>query len=177
MPLPATSERFILHWGEMGTRWGVNRTVAQIHALLFLSPKPMHAEEIAAALSVARSNVSTSIRELQSWGLVRVVHVLGDRRDHFETSTDIWEMFRTIFEERKRREIDPTLAFLREASEAPAKTQEEKYARERITDMRTFFEDVESIYHDLQQSPRAVKAVQLRGKLRRWLSSITASKA
>ena len=173
MGLPKTSERFILHWGEMGTRWGVNRTVAQIHALLFLSSKPLHAEQIAEALSVARSNVSTSIRELQSWGLVRVVHVLGDRRDHFETQTDIWEMFRIIFEERKRREIDPTLAFLREAAEAPAKTKEERYARERIADMRTFFEDVESVYGDLQRNPKALAAVRLRGKLRRWLGSIS----
>jgi DNA-binding transcriptional regulator GbsR (MarR family) len=176
MTLPKTSERFILHWGEMGTRWGVNRTVAQIHALLFLSPKPLQAEEIAEALSVARSNVSTSIRELQSWGLVRVVHVLGDRRDHFETQTDIWEMFRIIFEERKRREIDPTLAFLREASEAPARTKDELYARERITGMRTFFEDVESVHNDLQANPKALKAVQLRGKLRRWLGSISSSR-
>ena len=176
MTLSKTAESFILHWGEMGTRWGVNRTVAQIHALLFLSSKPLHAEQIAEALSVARSNVSTSIRELQSWGLVRVVHVLGDRRDHFETQTDIWEMFRIIFEERKRREIDPTLAFLREASEAPAKTKEEKYARERISDMRTFFEDVESVYDDLQSNPKALKAVQLRGKLRRWLGSVSSSK-
>ena len=173
MSLPKTTERFVLHWGEMGTRWGVNRTVAQIHALLFLSPRPLHAEEIAQELSVARSNVSTSLRELQSWGLVRVVHVLGDRRDHFETSTDIWEMFRTIFEERKRREIDPTLEFLQEASAAPAKSKEEQYARERMSDMLTFFEDVESVYNDLHASPKALKAVQLRGKLRRWLGSIS----
>ncbi len=172
MPLSATSERFILHWGEMGTRWGVNRTVAQIHALLFLSPEPLHAEQIAQTLAVARSNVSTSLRELQSWGLVRVAHVLGDRRDHFETQTEIWEMFRIIFEERKRREIDPTLAFLRDAAAAPAKTKQEKYARARIADMRTFFEDVESVYNDLQANPKALEAVKLRGKLRRWLSGL-----
>ena len=173
MKIPETVERFILHWGEMGARWGVNRTVAQVHALLFLSREPLHAEQIAQSLSVARSNVSNSLRELQGWGLVRVVHVLGDRRDHFETHTDVWEMFRIILEERKRREIDPTLSFLREASEAPAKTKDERYARERITDMRTFFEDVESVYGDLQRNPGALKAVQLRGRLRRWLGTIS----
>ena len=85
MKLSAVEEKFILHWGEMGTRWGINRTVAQIHALLYLSAKALNAEEITGTLSVARSNVSNSLRELQGWGIVRVVHVLGDRRDHFET--------------------------------------------------------------------------------------------
>src|SRR6204780_4964074 len=98
------AEKFVLHWGEMGARWGINRTVAQIHALLYLSPRPMHAEEIAATLSVARSNVSNSLRELQGWGIVRVAHVLGDRRDHFESLKDVWEIFRIVAEERKRRE-------------------------------------------------------------------------
>jgi DNA-binding transcriptional regulator GbsR (MarR family) len=97
------AQKFILHWGEMGTKWGINRTVAQVHALLFLSPKPIPADEIAETLAVARSNVSTSLRELQGWGIVRVVHVLGDRRDHFETFKDVWEIFRTVSEERKRR--------------------------------------------------------------------------
>src|SRR5215203_4273916 len=113
-PLSPVAEKFILHWGEMGTRWGINRTVAQIHALLYLSEKPLHAEEIAETLGVARSNVSTSIRELQNWGIVRVAHVMGDRRDHFESMKDVWEMFRTILDERKKRETDPTLHLLRE---------------------------------------------------------------
>src|SRR5881628_360885 len=98
--LSSVAQKFILHWGEMGTRWGINRTVAQIHALLFLSPRPMHAEEIATTLGVARSNVSTSLRELQAWGIVRVTHLLGDRRDHFESMKDVWEMFRIIVDER-----------------------------------------------------------------------------
>src|SRR5262245_17446146 len=114
MKLTPPVEKFILHWGEMGTRWGINRTVAQIHALLYISPKPLNAEEIAETLGVARSNVSNSLRELQSWGIVKVVHIMGDRRDHFETMSDVWEMFRTVLEERKKREIDPTAAFLRE---------------------------------------------------------------
>src|SRR5690348_16326152 len=113
--LAPVAQKFILHWGEMGTRWGINRTVAQVHALLYLSPRPVPADEIAATLSVARSNVSTSLRELQGWGIVRVVHVLGDRRDHFETSKDVWEIFRVVAEERKRREIDPTLRILSES--------------------------------------------------------------
>src|ERR1700693_3146368 len=112
--LSPVSQKFILHWGEMGTRWGINRTVAQVHALLFLSPKPVPADEIATTLAVARSNVSTSLRELQGWGIVRVVHVLGDRRDHFESIKDVWEIFRIVSEERKRREIDPTLRALGE---------------------------------------------------------------
>ena len=106
MALSPTLSRFVLHWGEMGTRWGVNRTVAQIHALLYITGRPMHAEEIADTLDVARSNVSTSLRELQGWNLVRLVHLSGDRRDHFETSTDVWELLRTIVRERQRREID-----------------------------------------------------------------------
>src|SRR2546430_12458729 len=117
MPITAIEQIFSLHLGEMGTRWGINRTVAQVHALLFVSPRPLHAEEIAATLSVARSNVSTSLRELQGWGIVRVAHVLGDRRDYFESMHDVWEMFKIILEERKRREVDPTIAVLRECVE------------------------------------------------------------
>src|SRR5260370_1611867 len=105
--LSPVAQKFILHWGEMGTRWGINRTVAQVHALLFLSPVPMPADEISTTLAVARSNVSTCLRELQGWGIVRVVHVLGDRRDHFDSLKDVWEIFRIVSEERKRREIDP----------------------------------------------------------------------
>ena len=108
--LTPLAQQFVLHWGEMGNRWGINRTVAQIHALLFVSETPLHADEICEVLEVARSNVSTSLRELQNWGIVKVVHVKGDRRDHFETLKDVFEMFRIIMAERKRREIDPTIA-------------------------------------------------------------------
>src|SRR5687767_15281576 len=99
MPLSDVAKKFILHWGEMASRWGINRTVAQIHALLYLSPKPLNAEEIAETLGVARSNVSTSIKELQAWDIVRIAHVMGDRRDHFETMKDVWEMFRVILDQ------------------------------------------------------------------------------
>src|SRR5207249_3416008 len=112
--LSPVQQQFILHWGEMGTRWGINRTVAQIHALLYLSPRPLHAEEIVETLGVARSNVSASLKELQGWAIVKLVHVLGDKRDHFESLKDAWEMFRIVLDERKRREIDPTLHMLRE---------------------------------------------------------------
>ena len=114
MELTPARRRFVLHWGEMGTRWGINRTVAQVHALLFVSERPLHAEEIRDTLSVARSNVSVALRELLAWGLVRVAHVLGDRRDYFEATADVWEMFRSILEGRRRREVDPTLAVLQE---------------------------------------------------------------
>jgi len=112
--LSPVEQKFILHWGEMGTRWGINRTVAQIHALLYLAPRPLNAEDIASTLSVARSNVSTSLKELQGWRIVKLVHVLGDKRDHFESLKDPWELFRMVLDERKRREIDPTLHVLRE---------------------------------------------------------------
>src|SRR5213593_3475503 len=115
--LTPVAQKFILHWGEMGTRWGINRTVAQVHALLYVSPKALNAEEIATTLSVARSNVSTSLKELQNWGLVKVVHVLGDRRDHFVTFEDVWQTFQVVMSERKKREVEPTIALLREAVE------------------------------------------------------------
>ncbi len=126
--------RFVMHWGEMGSRWGVNRTVAQIHALLFLSGRPMHAEEIADILQVARSNVSNSLKELQNLNLVRIVHLLGERRDHFETSKDVWELMRTVVRERKLREFDPTVGILKECMADPDFTSEDKDTRKRIED-------------------------------------------
>lgn len=139
--LTPVQQKFILHWGEMGTRWGINRTVAQIHALLFLSPRPLSAEVIAETLGVARSNVSTSLRELQSWGIVRVTHILGDRRDHFESLKDVWELFRIIVDERQKREADPTLAMLREAvAETKKPGSADAYTRERLGDLLEFFE-------------------------------------
>jgi DNA-binding transcriptional regulator GbsR (MarR family) len=130
--LSPTFSRFVLHWGEMGTRWGVNRTVAQIHALLYISGRPMHAEEIADTLAVARSNVSTSLRELQGWNLVRLTHLAGDRRDHFETATQVWELLRTIARERQRREIAPTVEVLRGLLADPAISKEPADAKRRI---------------------------------------------
>ena len=133
MTLTPLAEKFILHWGEMGTQWGVNRTVAQIHALLFIAARPMAADEICETLGVARSNVSNSIKELQSWRLVTVVHQLGDRRDHFETNGEVWELFRVIAAERQRREIEPTERFLTEMMASPEFTQQDKEVQRRIS--------------------------------------------
>ncbi len=152
--LTTAKKQFILHWGEMGTRWGINRTVAQIHALLHVSPEPLTAEEIASTLNVARSNVSTSIRELQGWGLVRPVHLLGDRRQHFESIKDVWEMFRIIIEQRKRREIDPTLDVLRLCiAEAEKGDSKDPYTKARLEEIYEFFSDVDKLYSDLRQFP------------------------
>jgi DNA-binding transcriptional regulator GbsR (MarR family) len=140
MKLQPIAERFVLHWGEMGSRWGVNRTVAQIHALLYLVGRPLDAEEIAETLGVARSNVSTSLKELQGWRLVRVVHLMGDRRDHFETSTDVWELFKLIVEGRRQREIDPTIAALTECLESPELSNEERGTQQRIRETLQFIE-------------------------------------
>jgi DNA-binding transcriptional regulator GbsR (MarR family) len=140
MELTPIAERFILHWGEMGSRWGVNRTVAQIHALLYLLGRPVAADEIADTLGVARSNVSTSLRELQSWRLAKVVHVMGDRRDHFETSTDIWELFKLIVEGRRQREIDPTLTMLRDSLVGPEIAEESRETEQRIRETLKFLE-------------------------------------
>lgn len=138
--LTPVARRFVLHWGEMGSRWGVNRTVAQIHALLYLSARPMHADEIVETLVVARSNVSNSLKELQNWNLVRIVHLLGDRRDHFETSGDIWELFRTVVRERKAREFDPTAQVLRELLSAGEIAREPSVSRQRIGEMLALME-------------------------------------
>jgi DNA-binding transcriptional regulator GbsR (MarR family) len=138
--LSSTKERFVIHWGEMGARWGVNRTVAQIHALLYLSEQPLPAEDIAEDLGVARSNVSTSLKELTSWRLARVVHLKGDRRDHFETSKDVWELFRLIVEGRKQREIDPTLNVLGKMLADPDFKKESASTRARIEQTQQFLD-------------------------------------
>ena len=136
----ATGTRFVLHWGEMGTRWGVSRTVSQIHALLYLLGRPMHAEEIAETLQVARSNVSSSLRELQNWNLAKVVHLAGDRRDHFETAQDPWELMRVIVRERKERELDPTLAFLRGCVESREFAREDAQIQKRLRETLALLE-------------------------------------
>ena len=141
-PLGPVARRFVMHWGEMGSRWGVNRTVAQIHALLFLAEEPLSADRIAEVLVVARSNVSTSLRELQNLHLVRIVHKVGDRRDLFEGSHDVWELFRTIVRERKAREFDPTVGVLRECTADPAFAGESVETRRRIRDTLVLMESL-----------------------------------
>jgi len=172
--LSPAKKKFILHWGEMGIRWGINRTVAQVHALLHVSSVPLTAEEIASTLSVARSNVSTSMRELQGWGLVRTVHEMGDRRQHFESVKDVWEMFRIIIDQRKRREIDPTIDLLRLCiSELRGESAEEAYTRARLKEIFEFFSDVEALYTDIRQFPVLTlrSLVKARGRVRRLLSA------
>lgn len=154
MNLSPAVQKYVLHWGEMGTRWGTNRTVAQIQALLYLSPKPLRADEIVDLLSVARSNVSTSIRELQSYGLVKMTHVLGDRRDYFESIYDVWDLFRAIIEQRKQRELNPTLSMLRNcAAEVEKEKQTNEVTKERIRNMLKFFETTSAWYEQIQEIP------------------------
>ncbi|HUB26325.1 MAG TPA: MarR family transcriptional regulator [Tepidisphaeraceae bacterium] len=166
--------KFVLHWGEMGTRWGINRTVAQIHALLFVSQRPLTAEEIVEALSVARSNVSTSLRELQSYGIVRIVHVMGDRRDHFESLKNVWEMFRLILDERKKRESDPTLALLRECVAEAKQSEDDARVRERLSDLLDFFESMTDWYDQTRALPipAVIKLVKLGDKVRKLLGKV-----
>jgi DNA-binding transcriptional regulator GbsR (MarR family) len=170
--LSPVQQKFVLHWGEMGTRWGINRTVAQIHALLFLAPKPLNAEDIASTLNVARSNVSTSLKELQGWRIVKLVHVLGDKRDHFESMKDPWEMFRIVLDERKRREIDPTMQVLQECiAGAEADDETDEYTEERLKALRDFFETTGAWYSQLRHWPTAavVKFVKLGDKASKLL--------
>jgi DNA-binding transcriptional regulator GbsR (MarR family) len=137
MKLNPIAKRFVLHWGEMGSKWGVNRTVSQIHALLYLAGRPMPADEITETLEVARSNVSNSIKELLSWKLIQMVHVMGDRRDHFATSTDVWELFRIVVKERKQREFDPTITVLRDCLASEDLSKEEAEVQQRIKETLT----------------------------------------
>ena len=165
--LTPVAQKFILHWGEMGTRWGINRTVAQVHALLFLSPRPVPADEISATLAVARSNVSTSLRELQGWRIVRVVHVLGDRRDHFETLKDVWEIFRIVAEERKKREIDPTLRVLAQCVQEVKNGPGDAHTKERLEAMLEFLTTMTGLFDEILRMPVGTlkSVVKLRGKV------------
>jgi DNA-binding transcriptional regulator GbsR (MarR family) len=173
MDLSPTLSRFILHWGEMGTRWGVNRTVAQIHALLFISGRPMHAEEIADTLSVARSNVSNSIRELQGWDLVKLVHFPGDRRDHFATSTHVWELLRTIVRERQRREITPTIEMLRELLADPALSKDPAEAKLRMRETLELLETLTAWSDEMLKldTTTLTKVLKLGAKIKKLLGS------
>ena len=155
MKLTPTMHRCVLHWGEMASRWGISRSVAQIHALLFLSPEPLIADDIAETLNVARSNVSVSLKELQGWDLVTVTHVLGDRRDYFQARKDIWEVLTTIVDGRKRREIDPTVQMLREfAAESKHDTETPQEVKERLTSMLEFLEEMTGWYDQIRGMPR-----------------------
>ncbi len=154
LDLGPVERKIVLHWGEMGTRWGINRSMAQIHALLYLWPEPLNADQLRETLGIARSNISNSMRELQGWGIVRVAHVFGDRRDHFTTSKDIWQLSRAILAERKRREIDPTIALLRECAETAEEVQPE--IQKRVEEMLRFFELTSTWYEQMNRLPHGV---------------------
>ena len=172
-PLSPAARKFIVHWGELGTRWGINRTVAQVHALLYLSVKPLDIAAICEYLEVARSNASNSLRELKGWGIVRSVHLIGDRREHFEAITDVWQMFSILTEARKRREIDPTLSMLRECyAQVDANDQiSDRYVKTRIRAMLDLFETLTPLIDEFLRIPPATLRgiVGLRGRLQSLL--------
>lgn len=172
MKLNPVLEKLVLHWGEMGARWGISRTVAQIHALLYFSPKPLPADEIVEALGVARSHISNSLRELQAWGVVNVVHLMGDRREHFQCIKDVWQMFEILLDERKRREVDPTLKVLREtAAQVKTDVSVEAHTRERLAEMLEFFELTEGWFGEIRRLPlpARIKLVKLGSRVQSWL--------
>lgn len=171
MQLNPTTEKFVLHWGEMGAKWGVNRTVAQIHALLFLAGKPIHAEEIQETLGVARSNVSNSIKELQNLNLVQTTHIMGDRRDYFTTSTDVWELARVIVEERYRRELAPTVTFLQDLINMPEFAQENADVQQRIKDTHNFVDTLTSWANEMLKlsTPTLNRILKLGATIQKFL--------
>jgi DNA-binding transcriptional regulator GbsR (MarR family) len=171
MNLPPLVRAFVLHFGEMGSRWGINRTVGQIYALLFLSPEPLNAEQIVEKLGFSRSNVSIGLKELQGWNLVRLQHVPGDRRDYFSTPDDLWQIVRTLVAERKKREIDPTLSMLRETLLAEAGSEEERHAQERMRELHELIELLTRWYDDVQrlETERLVQLLTLGARVQKIL--------
>ncbi|MFG1421290.1 GbsR/MarR family transcriptional regulator [Roseixanthobacter liquoris] len=161
MKLPSTIQAFVLHFGEMGSRWGINRTVGQIYALLFVSSTPLCADQIVEALGISRSNVSMSLRELQAWNLVLLKHLPDDRRDFFTTPDDIWLILRTLAEERKKREVDPTLSVLREILMQEPATEEERHAQARLAEMHGLIEQLTNWYDDVKELDTARLATLL----------------
>jgi DNA-binding transcriptional regulator GbsR (MarR family) len=151
MNLTPLAQSFVLHFGEMGSRWGINRTVGQIYALLFVSEKPLNADEIADALAFSRSNVSMGLKELDSWRLVRLQHLPGDRREYFSAPEDVWAIFRTLADERRKREIDPTLSMLRDALLVTPNNAPDVFAQKRMADMHELIDLVTNWLHDVQK--------------------------
>ena len=160
--LPPLNRQFIAHFGEMGSKWGINRTVGQIYALIFLSERALNADEIAEQLEFSRSNVSMGLKELQSWRLVRLRHQAGDRREYFEAPSDVWEIFRVLAEERRRREIEPTLSMLRNALLEKPGSEAERHAQERMREMHELIDRLMKWFDDVQRlAPET--AMQLMG--------------
>ena len=162
---------FVGHFGEMGSRWGINRTVGQIYALIFVSPAPLHADDIAEALEFSRSNVSMGLKELQAWRLVSLRHLPGDRREYFEAPADAWEVFRTLAEERRRREVEPTLSMLRNALLEPATSAADRLAQERMRGMHDLIELLTTWFDDVQRlDPKTLaQLMRLGSKVQRLL--------
>ena len=171
--LPPLTQAFVLHFGEMGSRWGFNRTVGQIYALLYLSPEPICADDIVEALGVSRSNVSMGIRELQGWNLVVLKHIPGDRRDFFTTPGDVWQILRILAEERKKREIDPTLTVLRQILMEQPQAESDQYAQERMKDMYSMIERLTNWYDDVKtmDTDRLMSLLALGSKVTRFLET------
>jgi DNA-binding transcriptional regulator GbsR (MarR family) len=151
MNLTPLAQSFVLHFGEMGSRWGINRTVGQIYALLFVSERPLNADEIAEALDFSRSNVSMGLKELDSWRLVKLQHLPGDRREYFSAPEDVWLIFRTLADERRKREIDPTLSMLRDALLAEPEHEADRHAQARMRQMHELIELVTNWFTDVQR--------------------------
>ena len=158
MNLPPLTQRFVLHFGEMGSRWGINRTVGQIYALLYVSAKPLNADEVGEALGFSRSNVSMGLKELQSWSLVRLIHQPNDRREYFQAPDDVWAIFRTLATERRKREIDPTLSMLRDALMEQPSVQEDIHAQARMRQMHEFIDMMTTWLDDVQKMDSATLA-------------------
>lgn len=171
MALPPLAEAFVLHFGEMGSRWGISRTVGQIYALLYIADRPLNAEDIVDALGISRSNVSMSLKELQGWNLVRIRHVSGDRRDYFETPQDVWAILRVLAEERKKREVDPTLSVLRDLIMQTPTSPAERHAQARMREMHEMIELLTGWYSDVQklETERLVQLLQLGAKVSKVL--------
>jgi len=171
MNLPPLVQAFVLHFGEMGSRWGINRTVGQIYALLYLSPQPLCADDIVEQLGFSRSNVSMGLKELQSWNLVRHMHLPDDRRDYFNTPDDVWQIVRTLVEERKKREVDPTLSMLRELLMQKPGSAEERHAQSRMKEMHDLIELLCGWYDDVRrlETERLVQLLTLGAKVQKIL--------
>ena len=162
--LSPLAQKFILHFGEMGSRWGINRTVGQIYALLYVSNRALNADEIAEHLEFSRSNVSMGLKELQSWRLVKLLHQPNDRREYFEPPKDVWDIFKALLEERRRREVEPTLSMLRDAMLESASTAEDRYAQERMREMYELIELSSSWFDDVQRlSPDTLASLMKMG--------------
>ena len=151
MNLDQLEQQFIIHFGEMGSKWGINRTVRQIYALLYISANALNAEEISSGLGFSRSNVSMGLKELESLNLIRLKHLLGDRRDYFSTPDDLWDIVRTLIEERRKREIEPTLSMLRSMLLEQPDGIEENYAQSKIQEMYDLINVLTNWYNDIKK--------------------------